>query len=96
MFGPWVEFGRDCTGILLETRDLDAALPAADLLMAQHVKQYLEHPHFFLKMATGIARGSCRAAAVVHRARARGKRDPLLVGSSMGNAPALATHGAVQ
>jgi AraC-like DNA-binding protein len=41
MFGPWVEFGRDCTGILLETRDLDA-LPAADLLMAQHVKQYLE------------------------------------------------------
>ena len=42
MFGPGVEFGRDCTGILLETRDLDAPLPAADLLMAQHVQQYLE------------------------------------------------------
>jgi len=42
MFGPSVEFGGDCTGILLETRDLDAPLPAADPMMARHVKQYLE------------------------------------------------------
>ncbi len=42
MFGPWVEFGRDWSGILLAARDLDAPLPAADPIMAQHVKQYLE------------------------------------------------------
>jgi AraC-like DNA-binding protein len=42
MFGPWVEFGRDFSGILLAARDLDAPLPAADPIMAQHVKQYLE------------------------------------------------------
>src|SRR5271155_513654 len=27
MFGPWVEFGRECSGILLEAHDLDAPLP---------------------------------------------------------------------
>jgi AraC-like DNA-binding protein len=43
IFGPWVEFGRDCSGILLEAHDLDAPLPAADPMMARHVKQqYLE------------------------------------------------------
>ena len=42
MFGPWVEFGRDCSGILLEARDLDTPLSAADPMMARHVKQYLE------------------------------------------------------
>ena len=26
IFGPWVEFGRDCSGILLEAHDLDAPL----------------------------------------------------------------------
>lgn len=42
VFGPWVEFGRDCNGTLLETSDLDARLPASDPAMARHVKQYLE------------------------------------------------------
>jgi AraC-like DNA-binding protein len=42
MFGPWVEFERDWNGILLAGRDLDAPLPAADPIMAQHVQQYLE------------------------------------------------------
>jgi AraC-like DNA-binding protein len=42
VFGPWVEFGRDCNGILLEPGDLDAALPAADPAMVRHVKLYLE------------------------------------------------------
>jgi len=39
IFGPSVEFGHDCSGILLEARDLDAPLPGADAMMAQHVKQ---------------------------------------------------------
>jgi AraC-like DNA-binding protein len=42
MFGPWVEFGRDCNGIVLEAGDLEAALPTSDAAMARHVKQYLE------------------------------------------------------
>jgi hypothetical protein len=42
LFGPWVEFGRECNGILLEARDLDAPLPASDPAMSRHVKQYLE------------------------------------------------------
>jgi AraC-like DNA-binding protein len=42
LFGPWVEFGRDCNGILLDARDLDASLPGSDPAMARHVKQYLE------------------------------------------------------
>jgi AraC-like DNA-binding protein len=42
MFGPWVEFGRDCSGILLEAGDLDAPLPTSDAAMARHVKLYLE------------------------------------------------------
>lgn len=42
MFGPWVEFGRECNGILLEAGDLDAPLPTSDAAMARHVKQYLE------------------------------------------------------
>jgi AraC-like DNA-binding protein len=42
LFGPWVEFGQDCNGILLEASDLDAPLPGSDPAMASHVKQYLE------------------------------------------------------
>jgi AraC-like DNA-binding protein len=42
MFGPWVEFGRDCNGIVLEAGDLDAPLATADAAMARHVKQYLD------------------------------------------------------
>jgi hypothetical protein len=42
VFGNRVEFGRDFTGILCETSDLDAPLPAADPVMARHIKQYLE------------------------------------------------------
>lgn len=41
-FGPWVEFGRDWSGILLAARDLDTPLPAADPVMAQHVRHCLE------------------------------------------------------
>jgi AraC-like DNA-binding protein len=39
---PWVEFDRNWNGILLAVRDLDAPLPAADPIMAEHVRQYLE------------------------------------------------------
>jgi AraC-like DNA-binding protein len=42
VFGPRVEFGRDFNGILCEASDLDAPLPAADPVMARHIKQYLE------------------------------------------------------
>jgi AraC-like DNA-binding protein len=42
MFGPWVEFGRDCDGIVLEAADLELPLPTSDAAMARHVKQYLE------------------------------------------------------
>ena len=42
IFGPWVEFGRDCNGILLESRDLDRPLPGSDPAMARHIKRYLE------------------------------------------------------
>jgi AraC-like DNA-binding protein len=42
MFGPWVEFGRDYNGILLEVGDLEAPLPTSDAAMARHVKRYLE------------------------------------------------------
>ena len=42
MFGPWVEFGRDYNGIVLEAGDLEAPLATADAAMARHVKQYLE------------------------------------------------------
>src|SRR5580700_8491203 len=42
MFGPWVEFGRDCDGIVLEAGDLERPLPTSDAAMARHVKQYLD------------------------------------------------------
>jgi len=42
VFGNRVQFGRDFNGILCEARDLDVPLPAADPVMARHVKQYLE------------------------------------------------------
>src|SRR5215471_9631468 len=42
VFGPRVEFGRDFNAIICLARDLDAPLPAADPVMARHVKQYLE------------------------------------------------------
>jgi AraC-like DNA-binding protein len=40
--GPRVEFGRDFNAIICAARDLDTLLPAADPVMARHVKQYLE------------------------------------------------------
>ena len=42
VFGHRVEFGRDFTGIICASRDLDTPLPAADPVMARHVQQYLE------------------------------------------------------
>lgn len=42
LFGPWVEFGQECNGTLLEASDLDAPLPASDPAMTRHVRQYLE------------------------------------------------------
>jgi AraC-like DNA-binding protein len=42
VFGPRVEFGRDFNAIICPARDLDTPLPAADPVMARHVKQYLE------------------------------------------------------
>jgi AraC-like DNA-binding protein len=42
VFGRRVEFARDFNGILCEGCNLDAPLPAADPVMARHVKQYLE------------------------------------------------------
>jgi AraC-like DNA-binding protein len=42
MFGPWVEFGQDCSGIVIEAGDLERPLPTSDAAMARHVKQYLD------------------------------------------------------
>jgi AraC-like DNA-binding protein len=42
VFGPWVKFGQECNGTLLDVSDLDAPLAAPDPAMARHVKQYLE------------------------------------------------------
>jgi len=42
VFGHRVEFGRDFTGIICASCDLDTPLPAADPVMARHVQQYLE------------------------------------------------------
>jgi len=42
VFGPRVEFGRDFNAIICTARDLDTPLPAADPVMARHVKQYLK------------------------------------------------------
>jgi AraC-like DNA-binding protein len=42
VFGPRVEFGRDFNAIICTARDLDVPLPAADPVMARHVKQYLD------------------------------------------------------
>lgn len=42
MFGPWVDFGRDCNSIVLEADDLEGPLPTSDAAMARHIKQYLE------------------------------------------------------
>ena len=41
-FGTVVRFNEDFNGIVCQSRDLDAALPAADAAMAQHVQQYLD------------------------------------------------------
>jgi AraC-like DNA-binding protein len=42
LFGPRVEFGTDCNGLVFDTEDLDALLDTSDPAMAAHVKQYLE------------------------------------------------------
>ena len=41
-FGADVLFGQDFNGIVCRSRDLDAAVPAADARMAHHVQQYLD------------------------------------------------------
>jgi AraC-like DNA-binding protein len=41
-FGTTIRFNEDFNGIICQTRDLDAALPAADAAMARHVQQYLD------------------------------------------------------
>ena len=41
-FGDDVLFGQDFNGIVCRSRDLDAAVPAADARMAHYVQQYLD------------------------------------------------------
>jgi len=41
-FGADVLFGQDFNGIVCRSRDLDAAVPAADARMAHYVQQYLD------------------------------------------------------
>jgi AraC-like DNA-binding protein len=41
-FGVEVRFNQDFNGIVCTSRDLDVAVPAADAIMAKHVKQYLD------------------------------------------------------
>ena len=41
-FGTEVRFNQDFNGIICMSRDLDVAVPAADAIMAKHVKQYLD------------------------------------------------------
>src|SRR5262245_26642452 len=76
-FGTAVEFNQEFNGILCSTRDLDAALPAADPSMARHVQQYLDtiasRPHattcakvrecIYLMLSSGL----CSAAQVAKR-----------------------------
>jgi AraC-like DNA-binding protein len=42
VFGPWVEFGRDCNGLVFDAEHLDATLDSSDPAMVAHVKQYLD------------------------------------------------------
>jgi AraC-like DNA-binding protein len=42
VFGPQVEFGHSVTGLRFARRDLDKPLPAADPVMARHIKRYLD------------------------------------------------------
>src|SRR5262245_9148093 len=76
-FRTAVEFNQEFNGILCSTRDLDAALPAADPSMARHVQQYLDtiasRPHattcakvrecIYLMLSSGL----CSAAQVAKR-----------------------------
>jgi AraC-like DNA-binding protein len=41
-FGPWVQFGCDFNGIVLEPGDLDMPLPSADAAMAKYVRRCVE------------------------------------------------------
>jgi AraC-like DNA-binding protein len=41
-FGTEVRFNQDFNGIICSSRDLNVAVPAADVTMAKHVKQYLD------------------------------------------------------
>jgi AraC-like DNA-binding protein len=41
-FGTTVEFNQDFNGIVCLSRDIEAAVPAADAAMARHVQQYLD------------------------------------------------------
>lgn len=42
IFGPWVEFGRDCNALVFDTTDLDRPLDSSDPAMTSHVQQYLD------------------------------------------------------
>ena len=42
VFGPQIEFGHSVTGLRFARRDLDKPLPAADPVMARHVRRYLD------------------------------------------------------
>ena len=41
-FGTDIEFNQDFNGIVCASRDIDAAVPAADTKMVRHVQQYLD------------------------------------------------------
>jgi len=41
-FGTDIKFNQDFNGIVCASRDIDAAVPAADAKMARHVQQYLD------------------------------------------------------
>jgi len=42
VFGPQAEFGHSVAALLFARRDLEAALPGGDPVMARHVKRYLD------------------------------------------------------
>lgn len=42
LFGPHVEFGGDCNGLIVASQDLDLPVAGADPVLAEHARRYLD------------------------------------------------------
>jgi AraC-like DNA-binding protein len=43
LFGPFIEFGHDFNGLVIDRSDLDAPIATADPVIARQIERYLEH-----------------------------------------------------